>query len=268
MSRRNYGMAGVKTRRTSSARTTGIKKARLSNAAARFMGLTRARNPIVRLNRSVGYSGFYNQSSKPEVKSVDIGVIAQVPSTTGLIEVVNLIQTGSGFWQRIGRKIKLKSLHITGSWDATGTGAGAQEYNRLLVVYDRQCNGAVPSIADILQNVDQTGTPTSNSRCNINLANTERFMIIRDFRFAASSSGTAGLSVVQQQMQPQDDQNNKINWFIPLKGLETLYSANSSPAVVGDISTGALYIVSIGNVSAATAGFEFTYSARLRFMDP
>lgn len=54
-----------------------------------------------------------------EVKCVDTtagngsGVILTL-STTPLVTPVNLIQSGAGFYNRIGRRIEMKSLHLTG----------------------------------------------------------------------------------------------------------------------------------------------------------
>ena len=84
--------------------------------------------------------------STPELKCVDTtngngsGVVLSL-NTTPLVTPLNLVQSGAGFYNRIGRRIEMKSLHLTGLIHSTGKQAD-QDYCRLLVVYDRQTNGA------------------------------------------------------------------------------------------------------------------------------
>lgn len=93
---------------------------------------------------------------------------------TGMV-AINLVQQGAAYYNRIGTKAVVKSI-------AVQFGLGAPEsYTkpglvRYMLVYDRQPNGAYPTIGDILQN------PAGNTFFNtgVNMANKSRFSILRD----------------------------------------------------------------------------------------
>lgn len=70
----------------------------------------------------------------------------------GKFFVLNTVQNGASFWQRVGRQICMKSLELFYEIRPTGTNPVNQfrTCSRLLVVYDRQPNGAPPVIAQIL----------------------------------------------------------------------------------------------------------------------
>ena len=56
--------------------------------------------------------------------------------------------------------------------------------------------------------------------------------------------------------------------FIPLKGLETIYSGQSSPCTIADISTGALYIIFRSETSNGASNWAVKNSiGRLRYYD-
>ena len=74
--------------------------------------------------------------STPELKCVDTtngngsGVVLSL-NTTPLVTPLNLVQSGAGFYNRVGRRIEMKSLHLTGLIHSTGKQAD-QDYCRLL----------------------------------------------------------------------------------------------------------------------------------------
>lgn len=57
-----------------------------------------------------------------------------------------------------------------------------------------------------------------------------------------------------------------IDMFIKMN-LETQYKADSSPAVIGDISTGGLFLLTLGATVAASEAYQFGGSFRLRYSD-
>ena len=58
-----------------------------------------------------------------------------------------------------------------------------------------------------------------------------------------------------------------INRYIKMANLKTHYSADSAPAVIGDIATGAVYILTLGSIASPNEGWKFTASWRLRYTD-
>lgn len=137
---------------------------------------------------------------------------------------------------------------------------------RLLIVYDKQPNGAFPIISDILQSRDQTGAATTTYSSEINLDNRARFAIIRDMQFYFPPvTNTAGVLTNGPNFPAYDDQPFDLNVFVKLKGLQTMFkSPNVDPTTIASITTGALYAVFVGNVDG---GWQFSGGFRLRYDD-
>lgn len=203
-----------------------------------------------------------------EKKSVDLPYATYTLNTTEQITPINLIRTGSTFCNRIGRKIEMKSVRVSGQLDVLRASTDV-EYLRILIVYDRQPNGALPAIADILQDTDQATTNTTNALSHANVNNVDRFQLLRDHQISPpviSAYTAAGNFTVQQNIDPLCP-TFKFDSFVKLKGLTTQYKADSAPAVIGDIASGALYLVTYGSVAAASNSYSLTATVRLRFED-
>lgn len=209
---------------------------------------------------------------KHEVKSVDLigAPITLNLSTTAGFQLLNGTQTGTGFWNRIGRKIQMKSLHLTGAWSADNGTISPDphqfEYLRIMVVYDAQPNGSTPPISAILQNRGDDGTAYTNAISGVNMDNADRFRILADIRWTNFDDSVAPGEAGEAMMNGYN-QELLVNRFINLRGLETVYSGSANPATIAQITTGALYLITFGNNIAAKAPFSFTFNARLRFCD-
>jgi len=102
----------------------------------------------------------------------------------GITELNCMVQ-GSTVATRIGNKIVMKSLHLRTSLHAPSTCAAIA---RLMLVYDKQPNGAFPNLgAIILNEPGSSGTPYSG----LNIANKSRFLMLRDQFYCFD--GAAGL---------------------------------------------------------------------------
>jgi len=198
-----------------------------------------------------------------EVKSVDISNSTYNINTTGLVTPINLIQVGSTFCNRIGRRIEMSSLYVTGTLRLTGNTTATHDYCRILIVYDRQTNGATPAIATILSNYDQTTAQTTNAGSGLNPDQKERFVILADERRVVPPVSATGV-----YSSTEGDQDMfSIKRFVKLRGMQTHYQADSSPAVVGDISTGGLFLVTIGLFANNSQPVNLNCNFRLRYKD-
>lgn len=189
-------------------------------------------------------------------------------NSTGSVIALNLIQVGSSMFNRIGRKIEMRSLRLTGSIDTlTVTRATVSpDLGKIMIVYDRQTNGALPAITDIVQDTDQTGVNQTGPRSGINMNNRERFVKIVDIIMTLpQATATAG---VLTNVYPNDLSNpHRFDVFRQLRGLTTHYGADSNPAVIGDIRTGGLYIVAFAQQGAGTELYSSNWSVRLKYTD-
>jgi len=205
-----------------------------------------------------------------ELKGIDVTIPLgdSFPSTTntnGKGYLLNGIQAGSGPFNRIGRKVTMKSLRIHMHFTSyRGTVGGVLPGNaaRLVVVYDRQPSGGpIPTFDTIFAQTSQAGATTTTMFDNLRLDNTERFRVLRDHRVTTTHNG-----------YPSADDFGGYDhflWdeFIPLNGMETVYQSNTAPATITDISTGAIYLFIRGEKDAMSSKWAVDVGsyARLRY---
>lgn len=213
-----------------------------------------------------GGPAFFSTARGLEVKSVDLANAVYTLNTTALITPINLVRAGSSYFNRIGRRIEMKSCHLKFMLRPKQTIAST-DYGRVMLVYDSQTNGAAPAISDVIQDTDQAGTNATSAFSATNLNNRDRFKVLADFRLPLPSiTVTAGVQTnigIIDPIEPMVD----LERFVKLRGLPTLYKADSSPAVIGDIATGGLYLITYGGTAAASEGWEIVGTIRLRYKD-
>lgn len=193
-------------------------------------------------------------------------------TAVGEFTALNLIRIGSTMNNRIGRKIKTASIRINGGFfpQMQTSNHRSPTQVRLMVVYDRQTNGNLPVLSDVIQCIDQAGTQTTDIYCGMNLNNRDRFLVLHDsFHFLPGLSDNTATGV--QNGYPTNSDNYQVNVYRKIKNLETLYKADSSPAVIGDISTGSIFMLAIhetlGTETDAGTYWEWHGNMRLRFFD-
>lgn len=214
-----------KSQRTSSMskrRNTRISRPIAPPRTGGFWGVT-ARNPIERK--------FIDTTDSTDI------------TTTGVVVPVNLIAAGTDYDARIGRKVILKSFQIRAIFGLEN--ASVPSGVRYLLVYDKQTNGALPAITDILNTASAQNPVTAM----LNLNNRDRFVILWDKIFQLNTS----FSIFQH--------------FKKYKKLrhETVYSGTT--ATIGSIITGGLYVVTIGSVPAGITDVDNGMTMRVRFVD-
>ena len=198
----------------------------------------------------------------------DIGSIVQtVVSTTNTnddIVALNLVQAGNGSWNRVGKKIKCQSVRVTGTiaLSTQAVASTSPDFCRMTLVWDKQPSSAtIPIFSDIFGRTDQLGAETTQVYDPLRYDNVGRFKVLLDKKYnfnpgyeRAAAGNTMVLSVDE---------------FVNLKNRETIFSGQSNPMTIADISTGALYIIfrtgDNANNSVITVNNNFV--ARLRYTD-
>jgi len=261
---------GTKQTKQNKQRSAGVVKlaraiVRTSNAQP--MQISHSLGRGGRVGSAALYTKTVPQMRTLELKSVDTANATYTLNTTGQFTVLNVPVNGAAFYNRIGNEIEMKSLHLIGNITATANaGSAPGEYARIMVVYDRQPNGAAPSTADLLTSYASAGTTTSTVFDHLNPNNKERFLVLMDDRlaFADSLKATAANAATQGAVDFSKNEVN-INRFIKLRGLTTRYKA--STGAIGDISIGSLLLFTFGSIAAGTEAYGVNLSARLRFTD-
>lgn len=230
-------------------------------AASAIYGKSTAKGRQV-AKKSLGYQASRaNRRPKMELKCIDTPYSGQFFTLAGTFSLLNPIVVGSEIYQRNGRKVYMKSVHIRGV--VTNAVTSQQDVARIMVVYDSQPSGATPTLAQLLS--DSTAAQATSGLSHINLANRERFKILRDHQIMLPSvTNTAG--VLTNGPVVLDPIRNTLNYetFIPLKGLETVYN-NVNGGTIADIASGALFVLLVS--STYNNQWSYGFSARLRYYD-
>lgn len=217
--------------------TAGLARARIARDARSAVVRVPATPPPVRafVPLQVQRVGRYQAGSAKEVKCYDCAPVAPAASITwGLPTVtsgdptaafvgmtcLNEITQGAGVYQRVGNKILMRNVRIKGFFAVAA--ATDIVIVRMSVVYDRQPNGAYPTIGDIYANAT-TGATTQT--VGLNISNVRRFTPLRDQQIEIDAG--RGLMV-------------PFDWYIPCR-LQTEFKA-STPSIT-DITTGSLLLV-------------------------
>ena len=101
-------------------------------------------------------------------------------TSTGLILLLTGINEGDTRSTRMGVQVTARSLRLS-LFFAVGN---QEALTRVILVIDRQTNGAFPTFADILQNVGTTGQVMSSA---MNTENSKRFKVLWDRKVRTNS---------------------------------------------------------------------------------
>lgn len=208
-----------------------------------------------------------------EKKGVDTDLaltgVLNTTSTNANIFVANLIQQGAGSWNRIGRKTFLKSLRIKGhvqiqATPVIATGVMLNNALRMVVVWDKQPSGAaIPNWDAIFGITAQDGVESCpDFTCPPRYDNMDRFRVLLDRPIVANPN-----FVTSTGSAPSNIQYVPVDEYLKLGGLECVYSGQSNPMTIADISTGALYIGFRSQNNSAGNTINTDMVARLRFTD-
>ncbi len=175
--------------------------------------------------------------------------IGGVPTSSGAVYAVPLydITEGSGDGNRTGNVINLLRLNFRGSIaDGASLPFNAVGYIRAIWVYDKQTNGAAPTVADILES---TGVdhPLNHDTC-IGYGG-GRFKILSDKTHMVSTSDPAVTTYTA------------VRGSLSLKGLRTRYDTSAN--TIADIVTGGLFLCLI-SLSSST---QYVVVTDVRYQD-
>jgi len=185
--------------------------------------------------RSLLFQG--DSGNRPERKNIDVST----SFTTGAAfafsagQLMNGCAAGTGATNRVGRKISMKVHQFR---CAVNSNAGNAGNARILVVYDKQTNGAAPAITDILA-ADLITAP-------MNLSNADRFVVIHD----VITEGPTDITTTWHEKH------------FKKMGLETLFGNTGS--AVTDINSGSVYMFVAGGTGSA---ITVNLYSRIRFVD-
>jgi len=184
----------------------------------------------------------------PEKKNVDVGATLALPATavtwvlSGLLTPLAQGDIASG---RQGRKVRYLSFSLR--WSAFAVATSLNGCNvRCKVVYDKQANGAAPTVAAIMAD--------DSFYSHNDLDNAERFITICDFITDPITLPTGAAF----------SQSGSVNRKIDLDQL--WFGANAGGAIT-DLTTGSFYLLASQSGTMTTAGPSFNFNSRFRYTD-
>lgn len=261
------GYVGARQPRTPMSRAPSLRSAQYSYAARMREVQRRQRMAGFRVTN---FSKALLQKAAGELRGMDtILTNASIVGTTNTnddIQCLNLIETGNGSWNRNGRKAFLKSLRLKGT--VTGDLAAAattydvgSTYLRMIVVWDKQpSGGTIPTFDTIFGYTTQDGTESVTTMSNLRYDNTGRFSVLKEHVFVPPPVAPLGAAA-----QASYTYHIPFDFFIDLKNRTTIYSGDSDPVTIADISSGSLLLVWRADAAGQNWSVDDISTARLRF---
>ncbi len=211
----------------------------------------RRRQFRVGYDRTSGYYGRY--TSGGEMKFKDTSVADGTVTAAVTVAELTVIPEGNGEQERVGRKITIKRVHMTGALTLGWSVGAANTSERVLcyIVQDRQTNGAVFSATDLL---DADGIDNF-----LNLANSSRFKILAKKTYILNVGGAApsGAAYIFGEDIVPVEFHLKVN--IPME-----YDNSATTGVVTTVRSNNIYFVTQSQTGLLTS---LVGNVRLRYSD-
>lgn len=192
-----------------------------------------------------------------ERKWIDINFNSyNISNAAALIVLLNGNIPGFTTVTHVGRKLVMKSIQLRGEVTMSAPQAGTT-YGRVVLVYDKQADGAAPTWASVYSSTNAAGTVDSSALAMRNLDTRDRYVVISDRSFSLGPLVTgATLSYATSPQSFCVDIYKKIN-------MDVIFNAGTA-GTVADINTGSLHLMCFID-TAATQVIDF--SSRIRFDD-
>lgn len=233
----------------SGATMTEIQKGYAARNRANALLKLRNRNAVMTIPRQMPnqYQAQLRRASPQEVNYVDLGQANYGFNSTGTITLLATIAQGASVNQRIGKRAYYKSLLIRG-W-IQNLSAAIFNNVTILIIYDKRPTGALPAITDVLTFAFPTAFMNDN--------NTSRFEVIR--RMDYTLIGNTATPSTGEEVKSIDE-------YIKLNRRPIIFESAGTGAI-GDIDSGALYMITLGNTASGTAAATSTLNFRTRFTE-
>jgi len=193
-------------------------------------------------------AGFKVPYPKSEIKHLQTTGNNAVSTTMQVADLCYQITQGSGVSNRIGNEILIKNVQVRGHVTASTT--TVLQHCRLVLIYDKQPNGAYPAFTDIYLAASCDSLP------RLDIAN--RFIIFKEWYFPIEGYVTASITGGGISSSYLIDENIPVN--CPIK-----YGANAG--AVADLRSGNLFFMQIGDVAAAATNPYATISLQVDYFD-
>ncbi len=190
-----------------------------------------------------------------ELKFHDVDVDqAAADLSAGVIlnsSTINIIPQNVTEKGRVGRKCNIKSVNWRGQLSlAAGSTIGSSQSVRLMVVLDKQANGAAPTVAGVLE--------SANYQSFNNLANKGRFRTLMDRTYAMNVQAAGGNGT-------SNDSANMLQTVEFFKAVNIPLEFTGADGTIDEITSNNLFILMITGTAGSLISLDS--KVRLRFSD-
>jgi len=183
------------------------------------------------------------------------GYLLQGAAATASAVVINQVPQGTTSNTRVGRRFRMRALHVRFNVVASTTAGIANQAVSIALVLIRTLDRGTTTMPP--QNVVFR---SQNAQTLTNIDNAERFKILRRWDFAPSGdSNTAGSQTGSNQFC--------VDEMVKFKQLETSFTQADTSGSFNDMEKGALCIYVRGTSGLATSSNIVTFVSRLYFED-
>ena len=165
--------------------------------------------------------------------------------TTGNVLHIGGIALGTDIDQRIGRTLTYRKIMF--NIEIIPTGGTLTSSYRILILYDKQPNGALPTLDTIL-----TGGAPHGPLNFKEIDSRDRFTTLYN----------SGIITLNGNAAPESTWNTEI--FLDVNLPATM---NAAPATIGSYVTGSLLFVTLGSKTVGGQGHQISFEDRVRFID-
>ncbi len=211
-------------------------------------GAAARRQTIVSTSRPTAI-GYGRTTIEPELKFFDTVVAGTALATTGIITSpsLNIVPQGTTESQRVGRKMIIKKIGMRFLLQFNSSTTETADVVRIIVVLDKQANGAAFAITDVLE--------TASEGSFNNMANKNRFTILMDRYESINKINDIGTNI--------NEYTQSWSWF---KSCDIPIEFDNS------VTTGALTSQTSNNIAVFGITLNSTtlslgYTCRIRYYD-
>lgn len=224
-----------------------VKTARPKVSASKRPRKMRKKSSQARFAQNIGAVGHMKRPERKNTDTLQTLSLATGVSTWSPVAMLSLVGQGANQNQRIGRKVVLTKCSVRWHYKLTGGSVVGAPF-RIMVVYDKNPNGVLPTPSIILNADDING--------HVNLAHGDRFMILKDY-----------YPLKEQQYTPTVSLRGYCDKFTLNfgRGLESTYEGTG--AVISDCQVGCIYLLFCTTSDATATTSELTFRSRVRYTD-
>lgn len=242
-------------------------------ASAQKTGVTKKRKVVVVPRAAPHQQMVLGKSSaafKPELKSLDVwgtAVFGQGTGSAGHNALLNCPTPGTNRYNRIGRRIQVKKIHVRCSLHPPQpTQDTIPEDLFVALVVDVEALGLI-SLADLKEDVNSVGTLSNTVYAHGNLDNSARFIILKKKVIPLRHCGTVS-GVIPCNGGADQFNQDMLDWEWNVKtDIKTQFNGVNG-GTIADISSGSILLVWWTSQSGLNAPApQMNYSTRVRYLD-